>query len=295
MTIRKLTAFGLNPILGFLIIGALFIGGSIYLFYKTQYAQYGYILLALSLVVQQCERKRNDFLKLIFTHSPYLKLRLIENFLVVSPFIAFLAYKQLFPAMLILSTITLVISLVNFNSTFNFTIPTPFYRRPYEFAVGFRNTFYLFIMTYSLTFIAISVGNFNLGIFSLLLVFFITLTFYSKPEDLYFVWSFIDSPKGFLMKKIRTGLVYSTMLSTPILIILSIFFFSEIKILLIFQLLGYIYLITIILAKYSAYPNEMSLPQGILFSLSLMLPPALFITIPLFYYQSIKSLTSILK
>ncbi|HQW12087.1 MAG TPA: hypothetical protein PLP06_08060 [Saprospiraceae bacterium] len=150
-------------------------------------------------------------------------------------------------------------------------------------------------MTYSLTFIAISVGNFNLGIFSLLLVFFITLTFYSKPEDLYFVWSFIDSPKGFLMKKIRTGLVYSTMLSTPILIILSIFFFSEIKILLIFQLLGYIYLITIILAKYSAYPNEMSLPQGILFSLSLMLPPALFITIPLFYYQSIKSLTSILK
>jgi len=221
-------------------------------------------------------------------------LRLIENFLVVSPFIAFLAYKQLFPAMLILSTITLVISLVNFNSTFNFTIPTPFYRRPYEFAVGFRNTFYLFIMTYSLTFIAISVGNFNLGIFSLLLVFFITLTFYSKPEDLYFVWSFIDSPKGFLMKKIRTGLVYSTMLSTPILIILSIFF-SEIKILLIFQLLGYIYLITIILAKYSAYPNEMSLPQGILFSLSLMLPPALFITIPLFYYQSIKSLTSILK
>lgn len=241
MTIRKLTAFGLNPILGFLIIGALFIGGSIYLFYRTQYAQYGYILLALCLVVQLSERKRNDFLKLIFTHSPYLKLRLIENFLVVSSFIAFLAYKQLFPAMLILSTITLVIALVNFNSTFNFTIPTPFYRRPYEFAVGFRNTFYLFIMTYSLTFIAISVGNFNLGIFSLLLVFFITLTFYSKPEDLYFVWSFIDSPKGFLMKKIRTGLVYSTMLSTPILIILSIFFFSEIKILLIFQLLGYIY------------------------------------------------------
>ncbi|HQW55504.1 MAG TPA: hypothetical protein PK076_05230, partial [Saprospiraceae bacterium] len=70
MTIRKLTAFGLNPILGFLIIGALFIQGSIYLFYRTQYAQYGYILLALSLVVQQSERKRNDFLKLIFTHSP---------------------------------------------------------------------------------------------------------------------------------------------------------------------------------------------------------------------------------
>jgi len=62
-----------------------------------------------------------------------------------------------------------------------------------------------------------------------------------------------------------------------------------------FSTIGLHLLITIILAKYSAYPNEMSLPQGILFSLSLMLPPALFITIPLFYYQSIKSLTSILK
>ena len=290
-----MTDIGLNPIVGFFLIMAVFIGFSLYLFSKTEFAEYIFILIALSFVSKLSEEKRNDFLKSIFLDTSYLKLRLIENALVSLLFIAFLVYKQLYSSVIILSVLTLMMALLNFSSTFNYTIPTPFHKRPFEFTVGFRNTFYLFAFTYFLTFMSVSVGNFNLGAFALLLAFFVSLSFYLKPENEYYVWSFVETPKRFLINKIKTGLVYSTILSAPILIVLSIFFFSEINILLIFQLIGYVYLVTIILAKYSAYPNEMNLPQGILIALSFILPPMIFVIIPLFYSQSIKKLNTILE
>lgn len=294
MTNRKLTDFGLNPIIGFILLLTGFIGLSIYLFSKTEFAEYVFILIALSFVSKLSETRRNDFLKYCFIDTEYQKLRLTENYIIALPFIAFLVYEQLFPSVILLTILTLLMALVNFNSTFNYTLPTPFYKRPFEFAVGFRSTFYLFFFAYFLTFMAISVGNFNLGIFALLLVFLVSLSFYSKPENEYYVWSFITTSKGFIIEKIKVGLVYSTILSIPILIVLGIFFLSEINTLLIFQLLGYVYLVTIILAKYSAYPNEMNLPQGILIGISLLFPPILIGIIPFFYLQSTKRLNDIL-
>ena len=291
---RKLTDFGFNPIIGFLTIFIGFIGLSIYLFSKTEFAEYIFILIALSFISKLSEIKRNDFLKFAFPDKAYLVIRIVENSTVVLPFILFLIYKQLFPSVFILTTITLLMALFNFNTTFNYTIPTLFYKKPFEFTVGFRNTFYLFFIAYFLAFMSISVGNFNLGVFALLLVFIVSLSFYSKPENEYYIWSYITTPKGFLFEKIKIGFVYSTILSLPILIALGIFFSSEITTLLIFQLLGYIYLTTIILAKYSAYPSEMNLPQGILIGISLLFPPILIGVIPYFYFQSTKKLNNIL-
>ncbi len=150
-------------------------------------------------------------------------------------------------------------------------------------------------MAYLLTYISISVGNFNLGIFSLLLVFLVALSYYSKLEHEYFIWSFNLSPTDFLMEKIKTGLAYTTLSSIPILIALSIYFNSELETLLTFLLLGFAYLITIILAKYSVYPNEVSIPQGLLIAVSLMFPPILIGVIPFFYFESKKRLKTILQ
>ncbi len=294
MTNRKLTDFGLNPIIGFCLLFTGFVGLSIYLFSKTEFAEYVFILIVLNFVSKLSETKRNDFLKYCFSDTEYRKLRLIENFIIILPFITFLVFKQLFLSVFILTILASLMALLNFKSTFNYTIPTLFYKRPFEFTVGFRSTFYLFFFAYFLTFMAIYVGNFNLGIFALLLVFLVSFSFYSKPEDEYYIWSFITTSKGFLFEKIKIGLVYTTVLSIPILIVLGIFFLSEINTLLIFQLLGYVYLVTIILAKYSAYPYAMNLPQGILIGISLLFPPILIAIIPFFYLQSTKRLNDIL-
>jgi len=294
MAIRKLTDFGLNPILVGALLFLVFIGFSTYLFSKTEYAEYVFVLIAWSFASKLSENKRNDFLKSIFVDRAYTKLRLLENTIVVFPFIAFLVYQQAFLSVLILSTLTLLLASVNFSSTFNYTIPTPFYKNPFEFTVGFRSTFHLFVFAYFLTFMAVWAGNFNLGCFALLLVFLVSLSFYSKPENEYYVWSSIHSPKGFLFEKVKTAFIYATFLTFPVVVALGFFFLGEIGTVLILILLGYVYLLVMILAKYSSYPNEINLPQGILIAFSLVFPPFLIGIIPFFYSQSIKRLNDIL-
>jgi hypothetical protein len=176
----------------------------------------------------------------------------------------------------------------------HFTLPTPFFKRPFEFSVGFRNTFYLFIIAYLLTFIAIFYDNFNLGVFALLMVIVIPFSYYLTPENDYFVWIFNCSPKQFLLTKIKTGILYSSMLSFPIALVLGYRYFTNIEVILLSIFLGYFYLIAMVLAKYASYPNEIGFPEVTIIITSLFFPPMLFAIIPYFFIRSTKRLTSIL-
>ena len=262
---------------------------------KVEYAEYFYGLTSISFLSKLNGKRRNDFLKTIFTVKDYKKLRIIENLMVIFPFVVFLLLAQLLLAVLILISISTLMSIFNFDNNFNHTIPTPFSKNPFEFPVGFRKTFYIFPFAYFLTFQSIIVGNFNLGVFSLLLIAIVVLSYYSKPENEFFIWSFNLSSKRFLINKIKIGLLYSTLLSLPVIVPLIIFFPDRTTILMLFLLLSYAYIITIILAKYSAYPNEMNLLEGIIIGFSLMFPPILLAVIPMFYSKSIKQLKTILK
>ena len=295
MSNRKLTEFGLPPFMAYSLLPICFIGLSTYLFSKTEFAEYFYILIALGLLSKLTDKKRNDFLKSCYTLKDYLKLRVLENLMVVLPFALFLVYQKSLVFVAILLVLTAFSAFVSFSTNFNFTIPTPFYNKPFEFTVGFRNTFYFFPIAYFLTYISISVNNFNLGVFSILLVFLVSLSYYSKLENEYYIWSFNLSPKAFLAEKIKTGLFYATLSSLPILIPLAMYFIAELETLLTFLILGYAYLITIIFAKYSVYPNEMNIPEGVLIAVSLIFPPILIGIIPYFYHQSSKRLNAILQ
>jgi hypothetical protein len=54
--------------------------------------------------------------------------------------------------------------------------------------------------------------------------------------------------------------------------------------------IGFILIITVILAKYAAYPSEMNLPEGIVIALGLSFPPMLLIFAPYFYFKAIQKL-----
>lgn len=294
MFCRKLHGFGMNPVIGIILLTAAFVGLSVYLFSKTEFAPPILALLALVLLSKLSESKRNDFLKQSFHTRAYRKLRLIENSSAALPFIVVLCVRQSFAVAIILMTLALLMATVSFRSSFHYTVPTPFYRKPFEFAVGFRKTWFFFLLAYFLTFMTVAVGNFNLGIFALLLVFLTILSFYSTPENEFYVWSFSDTPRGFLLRKIKTAFVYATLSAAPIFVSLAVFFFNKIEMLLLFLVAGYIYLVAMILGKYAAYPREMSLPQGIVFGISLMFPPILIAVIPMFYLQSVRRLSDIL-
>ncbi|MEI6411908.1 MAG: ABC transporter permease, partial [Bacteroidota bacterium] len=98
----------------------------------------------------------------------------------------------------------------------------------------------------------------------------------------------------FLRKKIGTALLYSSILSIPLSIVLSVYFPENLNVLIGIQGLGYLFLATTVLAKYSAYPREMSVPQGLIFGLCLWFPPIIIVMIPLYYKQAIKRLNAYL-
>lgn len=292
---RHLKAFGLPPILGYILAILLFIGSSIYLFYKTEYAAFIYIFLAVSTLSLLSEIKRNDFLKTCLTDKNYIHIRLIENSLVTLPFLLFLSYQKEGLFILVLLVIATFMARFQFNNQLNYTLPTPFYKYPFEFTVGFRTAATMIGFAYFLTLMGISVGNFNLGIFGLIVVFLTSFSFYAQPDSQYYVWIFATTPKGFLFDKIKIGLSYLLILVSPILIGLCYYFPEKIFIILIFQGLGMLYLIAVILAKYAAFPRAMNLPETLFLIGGVFFPPFLLFVLPYFYKQSLKKLKPVLE
>ncbi len=290
---RKIKAFGINPIAGSIFLAIAFIGVSIILFDKFELAGYIYISISLVIILPFSEVKRNDFLKFHFTDK-YRKVRLLENGFLTLPFIAFLLLKSLIiPATLNL-ILAIVFAFIKTGSRFNFVIPTPFSKTPFEFSTGFRKSFFIVVIAYLLVLAGILVPNFNIGIFAILLLFIVSLTFYVEPENEYFVWSYNNSPKQFLLLKIKTALIHFTLIMLPVLLTLSIYFSEYVYLLTIFLLVGYFVLSTVIVAKYSSYPEKMSISQGVILILSIQLPPLLLVAFPYFFINSVRKLKAYL-
>lgn len=294
MTNRKISDFGVHPIIGYPLLAAVFVGLSIVLFHVTDLAHYIYVFIAFYFVSKPSDRKRNDFLEICFDAANLRRIRIVENLLIVFPFAMFLFYKShsvLIPVLLLLSASA---AFVNIKTSFNFVLPTPFHKRPFEFIVGFRKTFYVFITAYVLTGIAVAVNNFNLGVFALASVFFCLLSYYIKPENEYYVWIFGMKPGRFLFDKIKTAVLYASFLSGPVLLALSIFYIEHIGVLLLVMLLGYTYLITVVLVKYSSYPEDVEIFPAVVMCVGFLVPPALAVIIPFFADRAKTKLKEIL-
>lgn len=295
MISRKLKDAGFKPLIAYIILIIGFLGFSIYLFHKTEYAEYIYAFLGLSFVSKLSETKRVEFLNICFGDTKMKKIRITENLICTVPFLIFLIYKQHFLFALILPVLAILLALAGFRTAFNFTLWTPFSKKPFEFSIGFRNTFYLFIVAYALTIIAISVNNFNLGAFALMLVFATTLSYYTKPENEYYVWTYNVNAKVFLFRKIKTAILYSGLLALPIALVLAIFYHQNIPILGILFLIGWAILLSMIVGKYAAYPAEINITQSIFLAMSIWFLPMLIVIIPYLFKKSKDRLSSLLQ
>ena len=292
---RHLTEFGLAPGLGYLLSALLFTGFSGFLFYKTIYAEYIYLLICLSYLGKLSEWERNNFLKLCFPKTAYRQIRLVENSLLALPFLFFLVMQTCWLSALALVLAAPGMAFLHFEKQRNFQLPTPFFRRPFEFIVGFRSSFWLHFLAYGLGAIALNVGNFNLGLFALAMVFIVCMSYYVYPEPAYFVWIHAQNPGAFLWTKFTTAMLYSGTLAAPLALGLLFAFPDHTWVVLGIVVLGYVCLLAIILAKYAAFPHEMSLPQSILLLSCLWLPPLLLVILPYFYRQSVKRLNQFLS
>ncbi len=295
MVCRKLSDFGLNPLIGALIALAGFVLLSEYAFHKTTFAGFLILLASQGAAVSLSEKRRTDFLKMLYGDHRAKRLRVAENLIICLPFVLVLIAHKAYLEAALSALLGVPAALGSFRAGVPFTLPTPFYKRPFEFIVGFRNTFYIFPVAYLLTIIAVSVDNFNLGIFSLVLVFLTVFSYYQKPEQAYYVWMHSAKPGPFLFGKMKTALLFTAFPALPVCLILAVVYPENMVLTLIAALIGFAFLMLIILAKYAAYPAEMNLPEGIMIALCLIFPPLLLGLIPFFYRKAVNKLTFLLK
>jgi len=291
---RWLKHRGVHPVFALVVGVVLFLLLSNFLFYKTVLAKWIYPVLPIIIVLALSATNRNDLLKTIFDRASYILARVMENGIVVLPFVLYLIYEGEYLVSLTLITIALLLSYYTSRQNWNKTIPTPFKKFPFEFIVGFRKTFWFIIMAYFLIVKGMQVDNYNLSLFGLFLLFLCSMTYYGKAEDEYFVWIYNVNAITFLKKKLFTSLICISILTILGLVMLLLGFPKNLWITLGVYILGYVFLTSMIVVKYSAFPHEMNVPQALLYAISLILPPMLFITIWIFYSQSKKRLEPIL-
>ena len=303
---RQTANFGFNVFFRIIFSLAIFVALSIFLFSKTEFAPFIFILISQILISKLSEIERNDFLKTTFHKKEYIQVRIIENILCSTPFILFLLYefKPLHAIGLILLSIS--ISFLRLKNGFNFTLPTPFSKKPFEFSVGFRNTILILLALYAITIIAIYVHNFNLGVFALIATIYTCMTYYSNTEDEFFVWIFNQNSKQFIISKIKRAILSSFILTVPLTISISLFFptlknnstgIFTYQSLIPFGilLLGIVNIINAVICKYSSFPSKISFANNFILGFAFLFPPLLLFTIPYFYSLSIKNLKETLN
>ncbi|MBO9593082.1 MAG: hypothetical protein J7599_09235 [Niabella sp.] len=292
---RQIKDFGLHPLWGWLLGAAGFVLLSWLLFSKTGMAIYLYLFACISWLLQLSNRNRTNFLRITFPLESLRRIRLVENAVVAAPFVLFLFFKHFFIAALLLMPAALLLSFISHAPRMGTTIPTPFGKRPFEFLTGFRQLLLLITAAYLLMGIGIFVENFNLCLFAQAVLFLMICSFYTKPEPLFYVWNFAYSPAGFLKEKIKTAVWHTTILTLLPLAALLIAYPEKWWLTGGIQLLGYAYIVQIILVKYMAYPGEIQMVQLLIVAASILFPPLLLGLIPFFYSRSVNRLAMYLS
>lgn len=292
---RHLSDFGIQPALGYLLMTIIFSGFTAYLFYVSSFASYVYALLALGFSSLLSEAGRTGFLKQHFSKQEFLIIRCVENIAVVLPFIiGLLFYREWLLASGIL-IISAALSYTSIERNLNIVIPTPFYKYPFEFTVGFRKNYPVIILAVFLMIMAVIYDNANLGLFAVALVLLVCLMFYMQSEPVYLVWIHALTPLQFLLHKVGLALLYATLLCLPFAAVMLIFFMAYGGYLALVYILGMLYLATAVLGKYAFFPAPMNIPQGLLMAFSFSFPPILLFLLPYFYKRSVRQLKPVLQ
>ncbi|MEQ9266009.1 MAG: hypothetical protein RLN81_12345 [Balneolaceae bacterium] len=292
---RAFEEAGINPVLGSGITIFLFVVASHLIIQKEDYGPYLYLLVAVIFLNVLNESSRNNFLKGCFKDSDYRIVRVLENIFLAVPFaIFFMAFGFYFFAFGLMA-LSIALSLFTHSFKSGFALPTPFSKRPFEFAIGFRKAVLLIILSYTTGFVAIYIQNFNLAISTLVVLFLIMITFYSLQEDTFFVWIHSMTANSFILSKVATAISFSLLFTVGLALPLIVFFPENLYLVLLIELLGITLVVTSLLGKYATFPSESSLVHGLIITFSLVFPYLLIFIIPFLYLRSRNKLKLILK
>lgn len=292
---RMVVDMGLHPMLNYSVIAALYLGFSAALFSQNPKALISYTLLAIFVTSIWNDARREDFLKSTFARRDYYLIRCVENLVTVFPFVLALCVSgNYLPAMGVLA-MAMMMAISSFKVKWQIVIPTPFYRHPFEFIIGFRWSFVLFGLGYFLTYISIVHQNFGIGVFVIIAFSCLCSLYHSSAEDWQYIWIFAYPAHKFLLYKSLIATAYTLLLCLPVLMALIFAFPERLLSLMAFQALGLLILYLGVASKYTSYPGSMNMKNALLMLFSFIIPPMLLFTVPFFYIQAKQQLKDILS
>lgn len=284
---RHLRAWGLAPWLMYTLVPIVFVAGSLLLLERSEYAAYVIAAAGLSSLQFLGGEERNRFLGIQFSSADYRNIRLVENGTITIPFVLLFMATGFWALALVQGVVGGAMAFLNGRNRSSFALPTPFSRYPFEFAIGVRQWWPLLLIAVFLLVMGVRADNFELSAFSWFITVFMAMGFYQRPEPGFYVWVHTMTGKQFLLRKLLIGCGQLFLLGLPFVGGLLYFFPEQWGIVLLGQLIAFLYLSMMITVKYTAYPEEISLPQGFVIGAGIMLPPLLLFIVP--YYFSLAS------
>lgn len=291
---RIMKELGFAPLITYVILPVILVSLMNLAYTKSKYTGFVLLIFYIKIIQNLNNNERIQHLKIIFGNNTFFKIRCIENFILAIPFLLVFIIHNDFRALSIQVLLILLLLFRASNKKVNLVLSTPFSASSHEFIEGLRKFWYWIVLSYSLTYIAITEDNVNIGLFALILLLISVLGYYNNIERDYIIWSNKRAVKEFLRYKIKQGVVGFLVLSLPIILSLGVFYPSHIDTLMIGIVICLLFIATIILAKYEAFPNNIGFSQQILILVSVIFLPMLLGVIPYFYLGAIKKLKSLL-
>jgi len=287
---RWLDQVGLPFSVAVVLAGGLFVFLSLYFFERFSAGGWAYAMLGLLMILQSAPPKKRQRLSLIFDRRTVARILITEALAMTLSFVLILLYKGFYLEALALPILASLLCLWAKRLSAQRVIPTPFRHHPFEFIVGFRSTLAAIFLGCFLMTMGMRVDNYNLAAVSSGFLYLIPVTYYFKLEPHRIVWQHRHSAEQFLNHKLITALRCQVMYALPILVVMLLSFSSHWLISCALWFTGVGFIATAVMAKYSSYPGEMHIPQGLILSLCLLVPPFLLVALYLFRRQSIRRL-----
>jgi hypothetical protein len=217
-------------------------------------------------------------------------IRIMRNLLLAFPFLLALLYfnKVLQAAGLIaISMISVFVYTPKFKTL---VIPTPFRNYPFEFIIGFRKYFWIWILLFPMIYLSKTYQNDSLAIFVYAVILLVHLQFFSIQEPTWYIWNEAKSRTEFLFSKIKIGMICNFIsITIPTLILVCILTNSTVIIVSMWAF-SFVLCAYSVLSKYAYIPNQIPALQGFLFSLNLIFPPFLLFSIPYLFKKAEQNL-----
>lgn len=285
---RYLRERGVSPMIVIPLLIILFVVFLYFLFRKTEHAALIVIGTSIYFLASLTDKKRIEFIERVFIKKDFYIIRTLENFIVTLPSILFLIYYSKWLESSAVLLLVILFTFLSFDISSKKIIPTPFSKKPFEFPIGFRKSLPLSFLVLFITIMGFASQNSGLVLFALALIFIQYMTFYSKPENEYYVWISNQSSKSFIIDKIKIASKFALLSALPFLIIIAILDLSQLPIAIGIILIGFMNLINIILSKYVSFPENNPILVEFLTAFSILFPPLLLLTIPMYYKKAVK-------